>query len=573
MLSQVLASVRRLVSLILSHARKRTALILSAACFLSFEVQVHSVIFYSASDPAHNTSPPNGDLAQSGWQFQGLWGTFVGTPIAPHFFITAGHFGGAVGEIFVFRGVSYTTIAVYDDPETDLRIWRVAERFPEFAHLYEKDDEAGLPLVVHGRGSARGEAVMISSNFGDQLKGWKHGVADGRLRWGVNVVESILNGNSSGRTGIGELLRVAFDAESGPDEAHLSTGDSGGGIFLKDGAVWKLAGVNYAVDGPYNLSDSGTGFAAAIFDEGGLYKQSGGTWVRVSDTLGDRPGGFYALRISRRISWIQSVLDTPITTGPSITHDFNGDNLSDILLADEGGNIGVWFMNGSELKSAAAFDPSLGDPNWQIVGAADFDSNGQTDLLFQHADGTMAVWYMNGARLSSSSLLNPHHPGTAHWRVAATGDFDSDARPDLILQHTDGTMGAWFMNGINLVSSQLLSPSHTGDRQWRVVGAGTFDANAMTDLILQNSDGTLAIWLMNGVRLTQGAYPVPSHPGDAQWRLVAVTDLNSDSTTDLILQHAGTRTMGAWFMQGVRLKNASLLNPSTSSGTWRIVGP
>jgi len=35
--------------------------------------------------------------------------------------------------------------------------------------------------------------------------------------------------------------------------------------------LWKLAGINYAVQGPYNRNEFGDGFNAAIFDLRGLY--------------------------------------------------------------------------------------------------------------------------------------------------------------------------------------------------------------------------------------------------------------------------------------------------------------
>lgn len=42
-----------------------------------------AVIFHATDDPAHNTTPPEGEWADSGWQWQGDWRGFVGTPIPP----------------------------------------------------------------------------------------------------------------------------------------------------------------------------------------------------------------------------------------------------------------------------------------------------------------------------------------------------------------------------------------------------------------------------------------------------------------------------------------------------------
>ena len=61
-----------------------------------------AVILFRTADPAANTTAPTGGLSGSGWQFEGLWGSFLGTPIAPHFFLSAKHVGQA-GGIVQFR--------------------------------------------------------------------------------------------------------------------------------------------------------------------------------------------------------------------------------------------------------------------------------------------------------------------------------------------------------------------------------------------------------------------------------------------------------------------------------------
>ena len=56
-----------------------------------------------------NKSAPTGTLAGSGWQWQGNWGAFTGTPIAKNYFIAASHIGGSVGQTLTLNGKSYTT--------------------------------------------------------------------------------------------------------------------------------------------------------------------------------------------------------------------------------------------------------------------------------------------------------------------------------------------------------------------------------------------------------------------------------------------------------------------------------
>jgi len=277
----------------------------------------HAVIFFSTSDPNFNTEPPADELAGRGWELQGSWSFFLGTPIGPRHFITAKHLGGVVGDKFSLNGIEYTAAAFFDDPDSDLRIWRIRETFPSYAQLYPRTDELGKDVVVFGRGTQRGDEVTISSLFGDVAKGWLWGLADGRKRWGENQVSEVVSNGSNPRVR-GGLLRAPFNAEAGPNEAHLSAGDSGGGLFVKDGPTWKLAGVNFTVDGPYNTNETGAGFLAAIFDEGGLYKGGEGNWTRVSESVAGVAGGFYATRLSVRLDWINGVLaqlptsDTPV---------------------------------------------------------------------------------------------------------------------------------------------------------------------------------------------------------------------------------------------------------------------
>src|SRR5437660_1113939 len=78
-----------------------------------------AVILYRSA--IRNKTAPTGTNADSGWQWEGNWaGGFVGTPIAPHYFLSASHLGGNVGAAIYFQGKNYTTTAAFDDPNTDL---------------------------------------------------------------------------------------------------------------------------------------------------------------------------------------------------------------------------------------------------------------------------------------------------------------------------------------------------------------------------------------------------------------------------------------------------------------------
>ena len=273
----------------------------AAFIFFGFSLPLSAVIFHSTADPNFNTTAPTGILLGSGWQWTGIWGGFQGAPIGPHHFLAARHIGGTVGDIFTFNGVGYTTVASFDDATTDLRLWEVSETFPTWAPLYRGSDEVGKGFIVFGRGLTRGSEVRdVASNT---LRGWQWGAGDGRLRWGENVVNSVVDGGSYW----GALLHATFDATGGVNEAHLAVGDSSAPVFIDDGTGWKLAGIAAAVDGPFNTTNSGSGFNAAIFDLRGLYYLSSpNVWTKISGSS-PVPSGFYLTRVSARTAWIDGI--------------------------------------------------------------------------------------------------------------------------------------------------------------------------------------------------------------------------------------------------------------------------
>jgi hypothetical protein len=298
--------------------------VLLTIAFLSVAApSARAVIFYSTGDPTHNrNTAPTGPLAGSGWQYQGYFGNFLGTAISPKHFITAVHIGVAdtnfVSKSFFNGGVVDVTYPVdttfngglgyRNIPGTDLRVYQITGTFPEYAPLYTKTDEVGKGLVVVGRGTQRGVAVIVES----ELKGWRWGPGDGQARWGTNTV------SAAAGSGAGDMLVAEFNAGAGGDEAHLSSGDSGGAVFINDGGIWKLAGINHGVDGMFDTNgvEDLNEFNATLFDMGGLYVGSdnppppatGPIWTFIPNSETDIPSAFYANRIS---SYADDIYDIP----------------------------------------------------------------------------------------------------------------------------------------------------------------------------------------------------------------------------------------------------------------------
>jgi PKD repeat protein len=265
-----------------------------------------AVLLEATGDPSYNTNAATGSLTNSGWQYEGQWGNFLGTPIAPTFFLAAQHVGGLPGDQFIFNGFTYTTVTNFDDPSTDLRIWQVGETFPYYAPLYTASSEVGKTCVVIGRGWDRGAAVIV----GGATNGWQWGSNYGVERWGENTVSSIYTWSP-----YGDHLLATFDRHGITNECTLTVYDSSGGMFIEDGTTWKLAGIHHAISTCFVSTNGvdGSGFNASIVDYGGLYIGEDGDWTLVTNQVQDIPSYFISTRVSARVSWINSILDASPT--------------------------------------------------------------------------------------------------------------------------------------------------------------------------------------------------------------------------------------------------------------------
>jgi hypothetical protein len=296
------------------HSRRCVTSFL-AMCVLLLARPAQAVVFYETGDPNHNTTAPTGAYSGAGWQYEGFFGGFLGTMISPQLFITAQHIGvpsSSFVSTALFNGVADVTYTIdtaanggtgyWDISGTDLRIFKINETFTTYAELYTLPIELGQTLVTTGRGGPRGDEVIVSA----ESKGWKTGGGDGIARWGANQVTAIYS------TGVGDVLAAQFNAVNGVEESFLSAGDSGGGVFIKDGATWKLAGVNYAIEEDFDTNDiigDNSHFAGAIFDKGGLYQGSdAGGWTLTPDLPVDIPEEFYVSRISSNVAAIDAVI-------------------------------------------------------------------------------------------------------------------------------------------------------------------------------------------------------------------------------------------------------------------------
>lgn len=273
--------------------------------------RVEAVIIIGSS--AGNTSAPADAGLADRWTQVGNFNSYLGTPIAPQFFVTAKHLGDLTGQSIVFPdSSSYMTTAVFNDPSSDLAIYQISGMFPndKIVPMYAGSFTTNQAMTIFGRGRSRTDTAVIGEKFpnGTESKGWTWGAFTGNRSWGANTFDGL----SNGLPGAGTQLVWDFDFGGGANEGILATNDSGGPVFMQEGGVWKLAGINYAV-GPISVRETAGGptLEAAIYDYGGLYLDVSGTWTLQSAFGGDKPATSYSSSIPANTTWINSVITVP----------------------------------------------------------------------------------------------------------------------------------------------------------------------------------------------------------------------------------------------------------------------
>jgi hypothetical protein len=203
-----------------------------------------------------NTSPPADD---PGWANVGRIGGLNCVYVGYGWVVTAGHVGTGGGSIAGIDGANYpilvSTLTVIPHDAThdaDLVVMRL-DPWPEHLPVLEiapVSPAGGTPVVMIGRGRDRGAPVTGGFSWASTFA----------KRWGTNAVGGLVNGVPYATLPIDigpsrtQALVLQFDQAGGPDEGAVTIGDSGGGLFVKPGGEWQLAGIQFALMGTEGYS-------------------------------------------------------------------------------------------------------------------------------------------------------------------------------------------------------------------------------------------------------------------------------------------------------------------------------
>jgi probable HAF family extracellular repeat protein len=142
------------------------------------------------------------------------------------------------------------------------------------------------------------------------------------------------------------------------------------------------------------------------------------------------------------------------------------------------------------------------------------------------------------------------------------GDLSGEGRVDLVLQNADGRVAAWLMDGTTTTASANLIGAGTG---WMVTRVADVNGDGKSDILFTHADGRAYVYLMNGLTVTGGKELLGAGTG---WSVTHTADLNGDGRADFLLRHTDGRAH-IWLMDGVSLSGSASLLPAGSG--WNVV--
>ena len=174
-----------------------------------------------------------------------------------------------------------------------------------YASPYTDTNEVGQNIVIGGYGKYRGNTLSLNGK--DYGYAWAGTI--GILRWGQNKIDAYTDVNSSPY--YSEALRADFDLDGETYEAAPALYDSGGGWFINQGGVWKVAALSSNV------------------------QRSGATWFDDPNTTEEIDAdNFYGIRISSYVAWINEIIAADCPVG-DLDDDCDVDAFDLAILAEQ----------------------------------------------------------------------------------------------------------------------------------------------------------------------------------------------------------------------------------------------
>jgi hypothetical protein len=199
------------------------------------------------------------------------------------------------------------------------------------------------------------------------------------------------------------------------------------------------------------------------------------------------------------------------------TGDFNGDGRSDILWRHDSGVFTEWLgqANGSFTDNSANFwvNPGAG---WQVAGTGDFNGDGVDDILWRHNSDAVTNWLGHSNGVFTDNAANLWIDPGSQWHIAGSGDFNGDGRSDILWRHDSGVITNWLSTSTGGITDNAANLWINPGTQWHIAGIGDYNGDARDDILWRHDSGVVTNWLSTSSGgITDNAANLWINPGTA----------------------------------------------------------
>jgi uncharacterized repeat protein (TIGR01451 family) len=213
------------------------------------------------------------------------------------------------------------------------------------------------------------------------------------------------------------------------------------------------------------------------------------------------------------------------------------------------------------------------------IQAADLNGDGRSDLVTANGGG------LSGAGIEAAVLLND---GTGHFTSSnfdtgqgapqgfALGDFNGDARPDIVFtDYNSAYVTIFFNNGSGAFGQTPTKVTFSTQGQTpltRRIQSADLNRDGKADLLV-STPGTNGIQVLLGNGNGSFTQAAPVNFGSL-YLLIAVADLNADAVPDLILGGGGSdsRQLAVRLGEGTGNFGAAIVSPDTKITAYAATG-
>ena len=421
----------------------------------------------------------------------------------------------------------------------------------------------------------------------------------------------LVGSGAVGNAGQGNAVAVSGDGNTiiigGPNDNET---DGATWTFTRSGGVWTQQGSKLVGTVPFQVltTPANQGIAVSLSNDGNtaivggtgdpyfnqgrvwVFTRSGGVWTQQGATLGTgltrvrsialsadgntaivggsgmcgvgchTPGELLLYTRSNGL-WAMRNLSLPFpytgSDGPTVSLSGDGNTIIIGRANDNGGTGAAWVFT----NTGGDVWTQLGS---KLVGSDAVGNAGLGSSVSLSADGRTAILggpYDNG--FAGAAFVFAQAMRLACNVVPRLSDYNGDGKADLLLQRNDGTLVMYLMNGLTILGGQIVGNLGA---EWNFMGSADFDGDGKADLLFRRGDGTLLMYLMNGFNILSGAI---IGQVDSEWSTVGLGDFNGDGKTDILLRRADG-TLSVVLINGFNVLGSQIIGQIGTE--WTLAG-